>query len=40
MFLDKPTTGLDVEARAALWRAVRTLLAEGRGVLLTTHYLE
>jgi ABC-2 type transport system ATP-binding protein len=40
LFLDEPTTGLDVEARQALWSAIRTLIAEGCAVLLTTHYLE
>lgn len=40
LFLDEPTTGLDIEARAAVWRAIRELVAEGCGVLLTTHYLE
>lgn len=40
LFLDEPTTGLDIEARQAVWRAIRELVAEGCGVLLTTHYLE
>jgi ABC-2 type transport system ATP-binding protein len=40
LFLDEPTTGLDVEAREALWAVVRSLVAEGCAVLLTTHYLE
>ena len=40
LFLDEPTTGLDIEARQALWAAIRSLVAEGVGVLLTTHYLE
>jgi ABC-2 type transport system ATP-binding protein len=40
LFLDEPTTGLDVEARRAVWRAIRELVGEGCGVLLTTHYLE
>ena len=40
LFLDEPTTGLDIEARRALWQAIRELLAQGCGVLLTTHYLE
>jgi ABC-2 type transport system ATP-binding protein len=40
LFFDEPTTGLDIEARQALWRAIRELLAQGCGVLLTTHYLE
>jgi ABC-2 type transport system ATP-binding protein len=41
LFLDEPTTGLDPEARAALWTEVERLAgAEGLTVLLTTHYLE
>ena len=40
LFLDEPTTGLDIEARQTLWRAIRELVAQGCGVLLTTHYLE
>lgn len=40
LFLDEPTTGLDIEARHTLWRAIRELVADGCGVLLTTHYLE
>jgi ABC-2 type transport system ATP-binding protein len=38
--LDEPTTGLDVEARHALWEAVRSFHAEGGTVLLSSHYLE
>jgi ABC-2 type transport system ATP-binding protein len=40
LFLDEPTVGLDVEARAALWQTIRSLVAEGCAVVLTTHYLE
>ncbi|MFC4822447.1 ABC transporter ATP-binding protein [Dokdonella ginsengisoli] len=40
LFLDEPTVGLDVDARTALWQAIRTLVAEGCAVVLTTHYLE
>ncbi|HZA74068.1 MAG TPA: ABC transporter ATP-binding protein [Propionibacteriaceae bacterium] len=38
--VDEPTTGLDVEARHGLWATLRALAASGRGVVLTTHYLE
>jgi ABC-2 type transport system ATP-binding protein len=40
VFLDEPTTGLDVASRRAVWDAVRRFAAEGRTVLLTTHNLE
>jgi len=40
LFLDEPTVGLDVQAREALWRALRALLGQGRSIVLTTHYLE
>jgi ABC-2 type transport system ATP-binding protein len=41
LFLDEPTTGLDPEARAAMWREITRLAGEeGLTVLLTTHYLE
>jgi ABC-2 type transport system ATP-binding protein len=40
LFLDEPTTGLDIEARQGLWRAIRELVAQGSAVLLTTHYIE
>ncbi|MDR7069824.1 ABC-2 type transport system ATP-binding protein [Pseudoxanthomonas japonensis] len=40
LFLDEPTTGLDIDARQMLWRAIRELSAQGCAVLLTTHYLE
>jgi ABC-2 type transport system ATP-binding protein len=40
LFLDEPTTGLDVEARATLWKTIRQLVGEGCAVVLTTHYLE
>mgnify|MGYP001770888251 FL=1 len=40
VFLDEPTTGLDVEARRGVWQAVRGYVEEGGTVLLTTHYLE
>jgi ABC-2 type transport system ATP-binding protein len=41
LFLDEPTTGLDPEARAAMWEELERLAAESTlTVLLTTHYLE
>lgn len=40
VFLDEPTTGLDVEARRAFWQQVRAFVDTGRAVVLTTHYLE
>lgn len=40
MFLDEPTTGLDIEARQQIWLAIRQLRERGAAVLLTTHYLE
>jgi ABC-2 type transport system ATP-binding protein len=41
LFLDEPTTGLDPEARAAMWEEVERLAAaESLTILLTTHYLE
>ena len=40
LFLDEPTVGMDIEARERLWTTIRGLVAEGCGVLLTTHYLE
>ncbi len=40
VFLDEPTTGLDVEVRRDLWQEVRAYTNRGGSVLLTTHYLE
>ncbi len=40
LFLDEPTVGMDQQSRAALWAAIRQLVADGCGVVLTTHYLE
>ncbi len=40
LFLDEPTTGLDPRSRLDLWELVRTLVAEGATVLLTTQYLD
>lgn len=40
VFLDEPTTGLDIQARDALWDAVNRLRNDGTTIVLTTHYLE
>jgi ABC-2 type transport system ATP-binding protein len=40
LFLDEPTTGLDLRSREQLWGTVRTLADQGVTVLLTTQYLE
>ncbi|HEU5034137.1 MAG TPA: ATP-binding cassette domain-containing protein [Mycobacteriales bacterium] len=40
LFLDEPTTGLDPRSRLAMWDVIRTLVAGGTTLLLTTQYLE
>jgi ABC-2 type transport system ATP-binding protein len=40
LLLDEPTSGLDPRGRIDLWEAIRTLVADGTDVLLTTQYLE
>ena len=40
IFLDEPTTGLDPRSRRVMWDIVRSLVADGVTVLLTTQYLE
>ena len=40
LFLDEPTTGLDPISRREMWAAIRTLVARGTTVLLTTQYLD
>jgi ABC-2 type transport system ATP-binding protein len=40
LLLDEPTTGVDPEARRAVWRLIDGLRARRVGILLTTHYIE
>jgi ABC-2 type transport system ATP-binding protein len=40
IFLDEPTTGLDIQSRTELWSIIKGLVAFGSTVLLTTQYLE
>jgi len=40
LFLDEPTTGLDPQSRRQLWELIAGFRAEGRTVILTTHYME
>ncbi len=40
LFLDEPTTGLDPQSRRQLWDLIERFKADGRAILLTTHYME
>jgi ABC-2 type transport system ATP-binding protein len=40
LFLDEPTTGLDVQSRRLFWDRVRNVAAAGAGVIFATHYLD
>jgi ABC-2 type transport system ATP-binding protein len=40
LFLDEPTTGLDPRSRLGMWEMIRSLVAGGTTILLTTQYLD
>lgn len=40
IFLDEPTTGLDIQSRDAVWATVDRMREDGATIVLTTHYLE
>lgn len=40
IFLDEPTTGLDVQSRHVLWEDVDCFSSQNRSIILTTHYIE
>ena len=40
LLLDEPTTGLDPQARHLMWERLQRLLAEGKSILLTTHFMD
>jgi len=40
LFMDEPTTGLDPQARHLVWDRLKTLLTEGRTLILTTHFMD
>jgi len=40
IFMDEPTTGLDPQARHVIWERLKQLLARGKTILLTTHFMD
>ena len=40
LVLDEPTTGLDPQARHLIWERLKRLLADGKTILLTTHFMD
>src|SRR5215510_482336 len=40
IFLDEPTTGLDPQARHLIWERLKQLLAQGKTIFLTTHFMD
>jgi lipooligosaccharide transport system ATP-binding protein len=40
VFMDEPTTGLDPQARHLIWARMKTLMAQGKTLVLTTHFMD
>lgn len=40
IFMDEPTTGLDPQARHMIWDRLKNLLADGKTIVLTTHFMD
>lgn len=40
IFMDEPSTGLDPQARHLIWERLKQLLAQGKTIVLTTHFME
>ncbi len=40
LILDEPTAGVDIEIRRSMWKLLSKINAEGKTIILTTHYLE
>ena len=40
IFMDEPTTGLDPQARHMIWERLKTLVSQGKTILLTTHFMD
>ncbi|GAB3545811.1 ATP-binding cassette domain-containing protein [Noviherbaspirillum agri] len=40
IFMDEPTTGLDPQARHLIWDRLKTLLGQGKTIVLTTHFMD
>lgn len=40
MFLDEPTSGVDIVTRSSIWEILKAIKNEGRVIVLTTHHLE